>query len=330
MAHDCQDAARPSLIPRNVGVGSRVAEASAPVSRASGDADAAVRSPAWLADLLVLTKARANVAVIATAVFGYALHSEVGSNLPRLFYLTLGTALLAGGASMANQAIEYQHDLKMARTRRRPIASGRLDRRTGFLLSALCCALGGLCLAAGVNASAAIYGLLAYVVYVGIYTPLKRVSPACTLAGSVSGALPVLIGWAAADVAPGVWAWVTFGLLYLWQVPHFMAIAWWRREDYLGAGYRVLPRNDTAGIKTAVSAFIATLAVVAFSFAPAWAGAVGSGYAAGAFICGTFFSIPALRFLSERTGANARRLFLASLIYLPAIFTLMWVCQKPS
>lgn len=278
----------------------------------------------------MVTKARANVAVVATTLFGYALHAEAGSNLPRLLHLTLGTALLAGAASIANQAIECEHDSKMARTRRRPVASGRLDRRAAFSLSALCCGLGALCLAAGVNAGAAMIGLLAYVVYVAIYTPLKRLSPACTLAGAVSGALPVFIGWAAADVAPGVWAWATFALLYLWQVPHFMAITWWRREDYLGAGYQVLPRSDAAGVKTAVLAFAATLLVVAVSFVPAWAGVAGGGYAAGAFVCGTFFSIPALRFLSKRSGANARRLFLASLLYLPAIFALMWLCQKPS
>lgn len=284
-------------------------------------------APGWLADLLMLTKARANVAVVATAVIGYGLHADIGSNWLLLLCLIVGTALMAGGASMANQAMEQEFDRLMARTRNRPIAGGRLDRSAGFFLSALFGMSGWLCLAAGVNLNASIHGFLAFVVYVGIYTPMKRLSPACAVAGAVSGALPLWIGCAAAEAGFGLWAWVTFAVLYLWQMPHFMAIAWWRREDYLGAGYRVLPGNDAAGFKTAVLALTSTLGVVALSLIPMFAGNVRGGYGAGAMVLGTLFTVPAMRFCANRSGRNARALFLASLIYLPAIFVLMLTCQ---
>ena len=283
--------------------------------------------PGRIKDLLVLTKARANMAVVTTAVVGFALHADVGSNFPLVLHLVIGTTLLAGGASMANQAIEHDLDSNMTRTRNRPIASGRLNRGAGFLLSALFCTVGCLCLATGVNLNAMMLGLLAFVVYVGIYTPMKRLSPVCTLAGAVSGALPLLVGWAAAGAEFGLWAAVTFGVLYLWQIPHFMAIAWWRRAEYLGAGYRVLSRNDAGGFRTAALALASTLGVTVVSLIPAFTRHVGSAYAAGAIALGLLFSVFAIRFCVARSVREARALFLASLFYLPSVFALMLVCQ---
>ena len=281
----------------------------------------------WFADLMLLTKARANVAVVATTVVGFALHSDVGANAPLVLCTAAGTALLAGGASIANQAIEHEFDREMPRTRNRPIAAGRLGRRAGFALSGLFCVAGCLCLFAGVNLSAMIHGLLAFVIYTGIYTPMKRRSPACTFVGAVSGALPILIGWAATGTRFGMWTAVTFAVLYLWQIPHFMAIAWWRRKEYLGAGYGVLPRQDPDGLRTSGLALVFTLGVLAVSLAPALAEQMTGWYLPGALVLGILFSSFAVRFRMIRSEATARALFLASLSYLPAIFALMLFCQ---
>lgn len=323
MALDCENVTPRSLNSYRSPAGSNVSTAPALVSRTMGATDAGAAVPSWISDLLMLTKARANVAVVATAVVGYALHADVGASALLLLHLIAGTALLAGSASMANQAIEHAFDLNMTRTRNRPIASGRLDRGAGFLLSALFFAAGCLCLATGVNLHAMIYGLLAFLIYIGVYTPMKRVSSACTLAGAVSGALPLLIGWAAAGAKLGLWVVVTFSLLYLWQIPHFMAVAWWRRAEYLGAGYRVLPANDASGLKTASVALASCIGVMGISLIPVFTAHIRSGYAVGAIVLGTVFTVFSVRFCAIRSGRNARALFLASLFYLPAIFALM-------
>jgi protoheme IX farnesyltransferase len=281
----------------------------------------------WFADLMLLTKARANVAVVATTVVGFALNSDIGANAALVLCTAAGTALLAGSASSANQALEHEFDRNMPRTRNRPIAAGRLGRRAGFALSGLLCVAGCLCLFAGVNPGAMLHGLLALVIYAGIYTPMKRRSPACTLVGAVSGALPLLIGWAATGARFGMWAAVTFAVLYLWQIPHFMAIAWWRRREYLGAGYRVLPGQDPDGRRTARLALVFTLGVLVVSLVPALTNQVTGWYLPGALVFGILFASFAVRFRMVRSEATARALFLASLSYLPAIFALMLFCQ---
>jgi protoheme IX farnesyltransferase len=274
-------------------------------------------------DWLRLTKARANVAVVATAVVGLALHAEPGWTAGSLLGIALGTSLLAAGASITNQAMEWRFDRLMARTRERPIASGRLGRRSGFLLGAALGVAGCLLLAVAVNAHAMFQGVAAYLVYVAAYTPLKRISPLCTPVGAVSGALPLLIGWAAAGGGPGVWTTTGFCVLYLWQIPHFLAIAWWRREDYVGAGYRVLPRNDPSGGKTSGWALAGAVAALAMSLAPVAAGHAGTAYGLGTVLVGGWFCARAVRFRRSPSEAEARRLFRASLAYLPAQFALM-------
>ena len=289
-----------------------------------------VSSPNRLSDLMAVTKARANVAVIATVFVGFALHAEV---LPRWFLLlhTLaGTALLAGSASMANQAREQAFDRQMARTRNRPIAAGRLGRRTAGWLSGLFGVAGCLWLGVGVNALAMSFAGLAFLIYVFAYTPLKRRTPACTLVGAVSGALPVLIGWAATGAEFGLWAIVAFAVLFLWQIPHFMAITWWRRADYLGAGYRVLPREDRQGYCTAAWALVFAIAVSAASLVPTLANRVSGWYCLGALALGILFSISSIQFLIRRNETSARSLFLASLYFLPAVYALMLLCRRSS
>lgn len=229
---------------------------------------------------------------------------------------------------MANQAIEQQFDRMMARTRHRPIADGRLRRRTAAWFSGAFAIAGFLWLGAGVNLLAALFGALAFLIYVFAYTPLKRRSPACTLIGALSGALPLLIGWAATGAEFGLWTAVAFAILYLWQMPHFLAIAWWRKVEYLGAGYRVLRHDDYHGFRTAGWALVFAVAVFVVSFVPVFADRVSQWYWPGAMVAGIVFSIYSLRFLFIRTEAVARSLFLASLYYLPVLYSLLLLCQK--
>ena len=284
----------------------------------------------WLSDLMVLTKARANVAVVATTFVGFALHADILPNWLLLLHALAGTALIAGSAAVANQAKEQQFDRKMFRTRNRPIAAGRLRPRTGMWLSGLLCGTGCLWLGVGVNVRAMVFAALAFLIYVSFYTPMKRLTPACTLIGAVSGALPLLIGWTATGAGFGLWASVAFAVLFLWQMPHFLAIAWRRREDYLGAGYRVLCTRDHDGRHTAGWALASTLAVVAVSLVPAVANQVTTWYWPGALAAGVLFSAFAVRFLARRSEATARALFLASLFYLPAVYALMLLCRTGS
>jgi protoheme IX farnesyltransferase len=280
--------------------------------------------------LLVLTKARANVAVVATTFIGFVLHADVVPNWILLLHTLIGTALLAGSAAIANQAIEEKFDRIMARTRNRPIAAGRLRRRTAVWLCVAFASAGVLWLGATVNVRATLFAALAFLVYVFAYTPLKRRTSACILVGAVSGALPVWIGWAATGTAFRLWAAVPFALLFLWQFPHFLAIAWWRKADYLGAGYRVLSRADQHGYRTAGWALVFTLAVFAVSLIPAVAHRVADWYWLGALLFGVMFSAAAIRFLLRRNEATARSLFLASLYYLPAVYVMMLLCRIKS
>ena len=282
----------------------------------------------WLSDLMVVTKARANVAVVATAFVAFALHADVLSNWLLLLHTLVGTGLLAAGAAMANQAIEEQFDQIMPRTRHRPIAAGRLRRRTAMGLSGGLFATGCVWLGAGVNGRAMFFGLLAFLIYVFVYTPLKRRTPACTFVGAVSGALPLLIGWAATGAEFGLWASVAFAVLYLWQMPHFLAIVWWRRTEYLRAGYRVLHHDDAQGFRTAGWAFVFAVAVFAVSLVPTLANRVTHSYWLGAVAIGLMFSASSLQFLRRRTEAAARSLFLASLYYLPLLYLLMLLYRK--
>ena len=229
---------------------------------------------------------------------------------------------------MANQAIEHRFDRIMPRTRNRPIAAGRLRRRTAIGLSAVLCGAGSLWLGAGVNIRALLFGALAFLIYVFAYTPLKRRTPACILVGAVSGALPLLIGWAATGAEFGLWASVGFAVLFLWQMPHFLAIAWWRRTEYLGAGYRVLSNDDHQGYRSAGWSLAFVMAVFTVSLVPALANRVTEWYGLGAVVAGIMFGIPSIRFLLRRNEAAARSLFFASLYYLPAVYALMLLCRK--
>jgi protoheme IX farnesyltransferase len=275
----------------------------------------------------MLTKARANVAVVGTTFVGFALHADLQLNGLLLFHTLAGTGLLATSAAVANQALEQEFDRNMARTCNRPIAAGRLCRRTAVWLSGALGGAGGIWLGAGVNLRAMFFAGLAFLIYLFLYTPLKRRTPACTLVGAVSGALPLLVGWAATGAEFGLWSAVAFAVLFLWQIPHFLAIAWRHRADYLGAGYRVLCDDDPQGFRTAGWALGFTLAMVVVSLVPALANRVTDWYWPGGLASGIIFSAYSIRFALRRNEVAARALFLASLYYLPVAYALMLLCR---
>jgi protoheme IX farnesyltransferase len=282
----------------------------------------------WLADFLILTKARVNVLVVATTFVGFALHAGVHSNWLLLMNTLLGTGCVAGAAAAANQTLEWPFDRNMVRTQRRPIAAGRFSSRTGITVSASLLAAGCLWLGIAVNLRAMLIALLTFLIYVFAYTPLKRLTSVCVLVGAVAGALPVLIGWAATGADLGLWAAVAFTILFLWQVTHFLAIAWWFRTDYAHAGYRVLPFNDRHGYWTASFALAFAAVTVAISLVPAWLNQVAVWYLFGGFLLATIILVFSIRLLIKRSVKAAQLLFIASLVYLPGLYLLMLIFRK--
>ena len=261
--------------------------------------------------------------VVFTTLVGFVTASTGRVPLGALLAALLGTALVAAGASVLNQVIERHTDALMHRTRERPLPAGRLTATEATLFGALLSALGlGLLLwrsgplAAGVAA-------VTLASYLALYTPLKRVTPVATLVGAVPGALPPVIGWAAARATLDGGAFVLFTILFLWQVPHFLAIAWLYRDDYARAGFPMLPVLDREGGFTARQTVVHSLALLIASLAAGAAGMGGAWYLGGAFLLGATLTLFALRLVSTRDLAAARGLFLASVLYLPALCTLL-------
>ncbi|MGA9450160.1 MAG: heme o synthase [Verrucomicrobiia bacterium] len=282
----------------------------------------------WFLDLLTLTKARVNFFVVGTAFVGFALQARIFPNWRLLLPTLIGTGLIAGAAAAANQTFEQKFDQDMARTKDRPLAAGRIRRKTALALAAAFLGAGCVCLGSFVNLRAMFLAGLTFIIYAFVYTPLKRHTPACILVGAMAGALPVLIGWAASGAAIDLWAVIAFAVLFLWQIPHFLAIAWRCRMDYLRAGYRVLPCGDDKGYRTAGWALAGAAATVAVSFIPLILRRVADWYLFGELILEIAILISATRFLVKRTEATARTLFITTLVYLPCLYFLMLVCQK--
>jgi protoheme IX farnesyltransferase len=235
----------------------------------------------------------------------------------------LGTGLLAAGAAALNEWWERDLDGLMERTRTRPLPSGQVEPAFALGLG-LVLAFGGVAyLALLVNSLTAVLGVLALVSYVLVYTPLKRRTPLNTLVGALPGALPPLMGWTAATGELGLGGVALFGVLFLWQIPHFMAIAWLYREQYARAGFRMLPVVDPAGRATGWSALLATALLLGTSLVPVGVGVAGYGYAAGAVALGAAFLWSAWRFARAMDRPGARAVFFASIVYLPLLLGLL-------
>jgi heme o synthase len=284
-------------------------------------------SPAsGLADYWALTKPDVNLLILITTAAGFCLaHSIylVGFPVFLLIHTLAGTLLVASGTATLNQYVERQFDAQMRRTKRRPLAAGRIEPVRALWFGIALSVSGAIYLAAAVNLLASLLAVLTLLSYLLLYTPLKRKTPLCTLVGAFPGAAPPLIGWAAASGTLSLEAWVLYGLIFLWQFPHFMAIAWMYRKDYVRAGYLVLPHGERRNSLMRLQAVLPSFGLIALSFAPMLLGKAGLFYAAAAL----FFSICFLYYGGQlairKTNDAARRLLLASILYLPAVFVVM-------
>ncbi len=278
------------------------------------------------ADFVALAKPRLNVLVVASTLAGYAMAAPlIGEALGplRLLMTLVGTGLVAGGASAFNQVMERDYDALMRRTRMRPMADQRLQPLEGFAFAAAMSVTGLLILAAFTNTLAAGVALATLLSYVVFYTPLKRRTSFATVVGAIPGALPPMIGWTAARGELSAEAWMLVGIVFLWQLPHFLAIAWIYREDYARAGFQMLPVIEPDGRSTGRQAVIYAAALLPLSLAPTLVQVAGAIYFAGALLLGLAFIWLSYRFARTRSVTDARRVFFWSILYLPLIWILM-------
>jgi heme o synthase len=274
-------------------------------------------------DFVALAKPRLNLLVVGSSLVGYVMAGGEISDATRVVFTVAGTALVAGGASAFNQVIERTPDSLMQRTRLRPLPDGRLQARESLVFATLMSIAGLAILAAGVNVLSAVVALTTLLTYAVIYTPLKRRSSFSTVIGAIPGALPPVIGWAAArgDLSRG--AWVLFGIVFLWQLPHFLAIAWIYRDDYARAGFPMLPVIEPDGRSTGRQATLYCAALLPVSLAPTLIGLTGTFYFAATMALSLLFLALTIRFARTRAIPDARRLFFGSIIYLPILWILM-------
>ncbi len=274
-------------------------------------------------DYLALTKPRITWLILMSTGVGYFFGLRSDWTLPALFHTLLGTALLASGTAALNQWYERGEDARMRRTQGRPLPQGRIAPRAALLFG-LALSLGGfLELWLGVNLLAGLLGALTVAMYLLLYTPLKTRSPLSTTVGAFPGAMPPLIGYAAASGTLTAEAWTLYVILFLWQFPHFLAIAWMYRTDYERAGIRMLPVVEPDGRSTAWRIVLYSLALVPVSLAPVVLSMSGSLYLAGALVLGSLYFLSGIRLLAERTAWRARQVLLASVLYLPLLYGLM-------
>ncbi len=289
-----------------------------PVAR-TGHHDWLVR----LADYWTLTKPEVNFLVLVSTLVGFDLASRGHLDWGLLFHTLLGTLLVASGTGTLNQYIERKSDAFMRRTAHRPLPAGRLTAGEALVFGLLLAIAGGTELWLAANPLTSILALLTLGTYLLFYTPLKRRTPLCTLVGAFPGAVPPLIGWAAVRNSLSLEAWVLYGILFCWQFPHLLAIAWMYREDYARAGLLMLPRDDREGRATWRQIFGYTLALLPISLIPAFLGNAGMLYLVGAGICGLLFLACGIRWAASRTNVLARQLLMASILYLPLVFALL-------
>lgn len=280
---------------------------------------ATVSAPGRLRDIYELTKPRITFLVAVTAAMGFVLGSGSEVDWIVFAWTVVGTALVSAGASAFNHHGERAIDALMARTRNRPLPAGRMEPRTAIAVGVTASAAGIAILGWKANPLAAFLGLAALVSYVWVYTPLKRLSPLSTLVGAIPGALPPMMGWTAARGELSVAAWALFGILFFWQLPHFMAIAWLCRDDYARAGLLMLPVVEPDGRSAARQAIIYAAILVPVSLLPTMLGVTGIWY----FGVGLLLSLGLLgtavgfsRSVEERT---AKRLLMTSVVYLPIL-----------
>jgi protoheme IX farnesyltransferase len=280
---------------------------------------------ARLADYLVLTKPRIALLALLTVFAGYALGSADQWRVWPLVHALFGIALVAAGSSALNQYLERDSDARMARTASRPLPAGRLSPSEVLLFGLATGGLGTMYLAAFVNGTTAILSAVTLLLYAAVYTPLKRYSAFATAVGAVPGALPPVLGWAASGAPLDVAAFSLFAVLFLWQFPHFLAIAWLYRDQYARAGLKMLPASGSAPRVTGLLAAGYALVLVPLSLYPAQCGLAGRAYLAVALVLSVAYLSAAVRFALAEAPATARGLLWTSLVYLPVLLvTLVW------
>jgi protoheme IX farnesyltransferase len=316
-SHSLPDQAAP------VGAPNASAAAAAPVALTGAVAAVETQAaPLAIADLLEMTKPGITSMVALTAALGYLLAGGALMSW-QLAATLLGTVLVAAGASVLNQFWERGSDALMRRTAGRPLPAGRIDPDLALLFGVAVGIAGLLELALAVNALTAALGAVALAGYVFVYTPLKKRSSLATVVGAIPGALPPMMGWCAVRGEVDLAAWALFGILFFWQMPHFLAIAWLCREDYARAGFPMLPVLDPGGSWTGRQSVLYGAALVPVSLLPSLLGLTGRIYFGGALALGVAYLGFCLAFAGRRSTGGARRLMLASLLYLPAVLVVM-------
>jgi heme o synthase len=270
-------------------------------------------------DFAELVKARLTLLVLLTTAVGYYLGATGSINYVSLFHAVFGTALAAAGAAALNQWWERRLDALMHRTRTRPIPAGRMLPRDALIVGNVLAAAGVIYLACACNWLSALLAAATIAIYIFAYTPLKRVSTGNTLVGAIPGALPPMIGWAAATGRMDPGAWSLFAILFFWQLPHFFAIAWMYREDYARAGFQMVSKGDETGTRSASQSVFFCIVLLLVGGIPAFLGVVSSIYLLAELLLNGLFIYTAMRFLRTQLAADARKLFLASIIYLPLL-----------
>ncbi|MEO5741828.1 MAG: heme o synthase [Vicinamibacterales bacterium] len=281
-----------------------------------------------VADLLALTKPRLNSLVVVTAGIGYYLGAAGALDLKNLIEAVAGIALVAGGAAGLNQIYERDTDSLMFRTRMRPVAAHRVTTGEALAFSLTLAVAGLVILAVTSNLLATILALLTLVSYNAVYTPMKRRSSLATLVGAIPGALPPMIGWVAARGALTPEAWALFAIVFVWQIPHFMAIAWLYRADFSRAGFPLLPVVEPSGRSTGRQAVLFSLMLVPISLIPYFLKMSGPTYAGGAAAGSTALLSLAISFALKRNDQRARVLFLGSIAYLPLLWGML-ILDRP-
>jgi len=285
--------------------------------------DARVRPATWWSDYLMLTKPRITVMVLVTTFAGMQLGAGTGVPWLLALHTMFGTALVCAGTSTLNQVWERERDALMRRTAQRPLPAGRMDADAALRFGVALAVVGLIELSVFVNLLSALVAAATLAIYLFVYTPLKTRTWLCTVVGAVPGALPPVIGWTAVRGNLDAPAWALFAILFIWQLPHFYAIAWMYREDYARGGFPMLAVVDPDGRTTASQILSWSAALVPASVLPAMAGLAGWVYTAGAIALGMGFMVLALGVAFRCDHVRARRVFLGSILYLPALSALL-------
>ncbi|MFQ5694896.1 MAG: heme o synthase [Terriglobia bacterium] len=283
----------------------------------------------WLADYIALTKPDVSLLVVLSALAGFYLASPARLDFALLAHTLLGTALVSAGTAAFNHFLERGDDARMRRTARRPLPAGRLEPGTAFVFAAALSLTGIGWLWLRVNLLASLLAFLTWASYLFLYTPLKKRTVWCTAVGAFPGAAPPLIGWAAAAGTLSFDAWVLFAIVFCWQFPHFLSIAWLYRDDYARAGVQMLPAVNPAGRATGQQVVFFTLALLPLGLLPVARGLTGAASLWGVLLLSLAFGWLAVRLARAPTTLNARRLLQASIVYLPLLLLLLMADKRP-